>query len=126
MQPNVGALIILDVDSYLCTRLQVLAGSGLIVFQIGPDDIVGFARGHALGEFAMVVGKELPVSFLLIGAADLHFHSIDCPPVRIKYRSEDQRGPLGGMLGLASLQPRKHKQRSERKDSHEWDDEAQA
>jgi hypothetical protein len=90
MQPDVGTLFLFNMDGYLRTGLQVLAGRQFIVFQVRPDDVVGFSGGHTLGKFAPMVGKQLPTSFLLPGAADLHFDAINGVAIGIVDGSEDE------------------------------------
>ena len=90
MQANIGALFILNVDGYLGAGLQVLAGWRLKVLQIGPNNVVGLACGHALCEFTSMVGIEFPVGFFLVDAADPDFNSIDGSPVRTKDSPENK------------------------------------
>jgi hypothetical protein len=73
MQTGVFAFDVINVDSYFLGQVQGLAVGGFEVFEIGPEDIVGLAGRDALGKFSHVVGKDLPLGFLILGAPDLHF-----------------------------------------------------
>src|SRR5919197_355669 len=84
MQPDVHALIILDVDFDL-------SFGGVVTFGIGPNDIVGGAGWDALGKFSLVVGIQLPLRVFLVGTANLYAHSIGRMIVGSINRAEDER-----------------------------------
>src|ERR1700730_1618964 len=91
MQTDVFTLITLDVDFNLTVLVQLLANSKLITLQFGPNQIVRGARWHPLGKFPVVIGIELPVCFLLVGAADFYFHSVQRMIVRAPYGAKNER-----------------------------------
>jgi hypothetical protein len=72
MQSSVFAFIVIDVDGHFLDEAQRLAIGGLEALEIGPEDIVGFACGDALGKLAHVVGIEFPLGLLVFGAAYFH------------------------------------------------------
>ena len=56
MQSRVFALFVKDVDFDFFGKAEWGAVVELHTFEIGGQDIVGFAGGNTLGEFAVVVG----------------------------------------------------------------------
>lgn len=90
MQADIGTLFIVDMDGYLRTRLQVPARRQLIVLEVSPDEVIGLAGRNALGELALMVREQLPLRLLVVGAADLYFHSVQRTSVGVKYGSKDK------------------------------------
>src|SRR5712671_6470644 len=90
MQTDVNALVILYVDGNLLRQMQWMAIFGFQALEVCPHHIVGFAGGHALGEFADMIGGQLPPGFLVMGTANLDHDSIDRVIVRVPDRSEDK------------------------------------
>ena len=91
MKSDVGTFVIVDVHGHIGTRLQLLARGQLVVLHIRPNDVVGLARGQALGKLAGVIGVELPTDFLVLiaGPPDLHLDPIERVPIGVPDRSED-------------------------------------
>lgn len=82
MQSSVFAFVVVDVDSDFFDQVNRLALGGFDAFEVGGEDVVGFADGNALGEFSHVVGIDLPLGFLIFGAADFYSDAIDGMIVR--------------------------------------------
>src|SRR5690349_7022943 len=98
MQSGVLALIVINVDGYFLDQPQRLAVDRFIPFQISPEDVVGFPRGNTLGELAIVIGKELPLGFLILGTPDLYGHAVDGTVVRSPNGSKNEC--VGLLLGV--------------------------
>src|SRR5260370_3159715 len=95
MQTDIHALVILYVDRDVVRQMQWLAVLCFQTLEISPYQIVGLARGNPLGEFADMIGRQLPLGFLVTGAADPDLLSIDGAIVRSPDRSEDQSIAIG-------------------------------
>jgi len=93
MQADILAFIINDVNFYLWRR----AAFGCLY--VGPYYIVRFTGWDPLGEFALVVGVQLPFGFLFVGAPDLDLHAISRTVIRTVDGAKDQR--VGLLFGLA-------------------------
>ena len=91
MQASVGALFILDMDGYLRTGFQVLAGRQLIVLEVGPQNVVGLAGRYALRKFPLVVGVEFPAGVFLAGGADFDLYAIHRVTVGVPHGAIDER-----------------------------------
>src|ERR1700730_12600565 len=93
MQTNIHTLVVLDVDIDWFHQMQGNAVSSLHALEIGPDDVVGLFGGHALREFAGVIGGEFPPCLLCFigGAANLDRDAVDGATVRAPDRAEDER-----------------------------------
>src|SRR6266446_6858888 len=111
MQTGVDALVVINMEVNLSGQVHRLSVGGLEIFEIGPDDVVRFARGNALGEFAIVVGIEFPPRFLVAGTADLDLNAVNRTVVRSPDRSNDESIGLlrfrlfGGGMKLAVNTP---------------------
>jgi hypothetical protein len=92
MKTDICTLIVVDMHGYLGSRLQGFAGSKLVALKVGPNHVIGVADGHALREFAGVVGIEFPAGFAgLIGRpADFHLDTVKGMAVGIPNRPEDK------------------------------------
>src|SRR5579859_2459596 len=110
MKTDVGTLVILDMHGCFCARLQLSSRGQLVVFHVGPDDVVGLASGYALREFTTVVGIELPARFLLIGSPDFHLDPVDGMPAGIPNCSVD-KSVRRGFLATIGAGDRRNKQR---------------
>src|SRR5208282_2822987 len=111
MKTDVRTLVIVDMHGYFGPRLQLSAGRQLIALHVRPNDIVGLAGGHSLGELAGVVGIKLPAGFCLVRPPDLHCNPIEWVPVGIPNRPEDECVWFR-LLGLAP--PRAHRDKQSR------------
>src|SRR5438270_3458306 len=69
MQADVYSLVTIHVDF-------ALGLGAFLALDVGLDDVVGIARGDALGELTTAVGDDFPLGLVLIGAADLDLHAI--------------------------------------------------
>src|SRR5712691_420530 len=98
MQSSVFAFVVVDMDGNFLDQAQRLAASGFESFEIGPEDVVGFAGGNALGELAHVVGVDFPLRLFVLGAADFHRDTIDGAIVRTPDRPGDES--VGLAFGL--------------------------
>lgn len=63
MQPNIFALVIIDVDFDFLVEVQGHPLRRFDALQIGPHHVIPGADRHALRELALVIGVEVPVSF---------------------------------------------------------------
>src|SRR5579862_2481558 len=74
VQARVFAFVIVDVNRHGLSEAHGLAIGAFHAFQIGPDNVVGFARRNALGKLAHMVGIKLPADLLGLvgGSADFH------------------------------------------------------
>src|SRR5580692_5847398 len=106
MDTDVGALITVDMHGYFGNRLQFFARGQLVALHLRPDDVIGFAGGHALRELASMIGIELPTRFLLAGPPNLHLDRIERMPVGVPNCSEDERVGLLLLIVTASRQRR--------------------
>ena len=61
MQSDIHAFIILYVNRNLFDEMHGIAVLGLYTFKIGTHYVVIFAGGHALGEFAGMIGIKIPL-----------------------------------------------------------------
>ena len=77
-------------DGNFLDQAERLAVGGFEVLQIGPEDVVGLPRGNALGKLAIVIGKELPSGFLILGTPDLYCDAVDRTVVRSPDCSENK------------------------------------
>src|SRR5450631_120595 len=98
MQSSVFAFVVINVNSHFLDQPKRLAVGGLEAFEIGRENVVGFAGRHTLGEFAQVVGINLPLRLLVFGPADFHGDAINRMVVRTPDRAGDQR--VGLAFGL--------------------------
>ena len=91
MKTDISTLVIVDMHGYLGARLQNFARSELVALEVGPNNVVGAADGHALCEFACVIGIKLPAGFPgLVGRAPyLHLDSVEWMAVGIPDRPVD-------------------------------------
>src|SRR5258708_6566253 len=101
MKTDVRTLIIVNMHGYFRARLERSARGRLIAFDLRPNDIVRLADGQPLGEFAGVIGIELPAGFFLVGPPDLHLDPVERVPIRAPNRSKDQ-GIRLRLLAVAS------------------------
>src|SRR6202162_5990265 len=46
-------------------------------FEIRSHDVVILASGHAEGKFAVMIGIQIPLTFLVGGATDHNLHAVD-------------------------------------------------
>src|SRR5208282_110703 len=101
MKTNVGTLVIVDMHADFGARLQLSAVGQFVALDVSPHDVIGLAGGHALREFAVVIGIKLPAGFFLVGQADLYLDSIERLSTWIPNRAEDQRvrGRLLALVG---------------------------
>lgn len=90
MQTRILAFIAVHVNRDLLREMQWLAIRRLEALQIGPKDVVGVARGNALGKFAMMVGVDLPFRLLVLGPPNLHGNAVHRAVVRPPNRAEYQ------------------------------------
>jgi hypothetical protein len=118
MQSGVFAFLAIDMNGYLLGEMHGLAVSRLKVLEISRKDVFDFTRGHALGEFAPVVGVDLPTDFLrLIGlAADFHRYAIDGPVIRTPHGPGDHGvrfivGPFPGEHGIGGSNTEENEER---------------
>lgn len=109
MQSRILAFIIINVDCHFLIKVQRGAVGEFDAFEVGGEDVVIFAGGDALREFAIVVGVHLPADFLglVFGAADLYFDAVDGLIIGSPDGAEDEgirlRGlaaPLRGVEGV--------------------------
>ena len=70
MQASVLAFFAVDVNGDFLGQMQGLAIVGFDMLQIGGEDVVGFSGRKALGEFAAMIGIDLPFGLFVFGAAD--------------------------------------------------------
>src|ERR1700739_1461550 len=91
MQTNVDALVILNVNFGF--RLP-----SVVAVRLRPHYVLCLACWHALCKLSFMIGIELPVGLFLIGAADLHPHSVCRTFVWSVDRAENERVRLLGML----------------------------
>src|SRR5258708_36243156 len=89
MKTDVRTLIIVNMHGYFRARLERSARGRLIASDLRPNDIVGLADGQPLGEFAGVIGIELPAGFFLVDPPDLHLDPEERVPIRAPDRSKD-------------------------------------
>src|SRR5580700_12249235 len=92
MQTSVFAFVVIDVDGNFLDQAQGAAVGGLEAFEIGGEDVVGFADGNPLGELPAMIRIDLPADFLgfVGGATDFHENAIDFTIVRAPHGSGDQ------------------------------------
>src|SRR5260370_30781202 len=91
MKTGVGTLVIVDMHGYFGARLQPPARWQLVTLHVRPNDVIGLAGGHSLGELASVIGIELPAGFFLVSPPDLHSDPVKRVAARVPNRSEDYR-----------------------------------
>jgi hypothetical protein len=74
VESNVLALVVVDMDGDFLDEVDRLAVGRFEAFQIGPENVIGLAGGDTLGEFAHMVGVDLPAGFvgLIFSLADFH------------------------------------------------------
>src|SRR5271166_923790 len=82
--------------------MQGLAIFSLHSLEVGPHYIVGLAGGDTLGEFAGVIGIDLPFGFLIGQAADLNPYAIDGVIVGIPDGAENEGIGIGRLQLLGS------------------------
>ena len=113
MHPSVLALFAVDVDSHILGVGGSAVGK-FDAFQVGRENVVGFSGGDALGEFAVVVGVDLPADFLGLvgGAADFDLHSVERAVIRTPDGSGNKR------VGLLVLGRGTEKSRAEAKQEY--------
>src|ERR1039458_561028 len=70
--------------------MQGVAILSFHALEIGPHHVVGLAGGKPLGEFACMVGIELPLGLFVRHAADLDLHAVEGAIVRSPDRSENE------------------------------------
>ncbi len=100
MQTDIGALVAVDVDLDFRVGLEAAAIGQFVAFNVSPDDVIAGTGGHALGEFAGVIGVELPADFLVALAADFDPDGVKRVSVGIEDRAEDERVGLGLWLPM--------------------------
>src|SRR5450759_5583204 len=81
MKTDVGTLVIVNMHGYFGAGLQLSARGQLVALHVRPNDVVGLAGRHSLGELAGVIGIELPAGFLLVGPPDLHLDPVKRAPI---------------------------------------------
>src|SRR5579863_1778380 len=91
MHTGVDTLIVFHVYCDFFSRPQLSSVCRLVSLEISPDHIVCLACGHPLGEFAVMVGINLPMSFLLAGQTNLDAYSINRPVAGSPHRAENHR-----------------------------------
>src|SRR5579863_561038 len=93
VQAGILALVVIDVDRHFLGQVEGFAVGGLEVFEVGPENVVGFTGRNALGEFTVMVGVEFPADFagFVGGTANFNRHAVDGLIVRTPDRAEDDR-----------------------------------
>src|SRR5580692_10104518 len=64
-------------------------------FQIRSHYVVILAGGHAEGKFAVMIGIQSPLSFLVGGATDHNLHAVDRVIVRPPNRAKNESIGIG-------------------------------
>src|SRR3974390_2370348 len=92
MQAYILALVVIDVDGVFLDEVDGLAIGRFEAFQIGPENVIGFTGRDALGEFAHVIGVDLPPSFIgfVFSLSDLHSDAINGAIIRAPDGPGDQ------------------------------------
>src|ERR1017187_9454663 len=98
MQSSVFAFIVINVHRHFLNQSKRLAIGRLEAFEIDRENVVGFAGRDTLGEFAQVVGINVPLRLLVFGPADFHRDAINRMVVRTPDRAGDQS--IGLAFGL--------------------------
>jgi hypothetical protein len=107
MQADVLALVIVDMDGDFLDEMDGLAIGRFESFQVSPEDVIGFAGRNALGEFAHVIGVDLPASFIgfVLSLSDLHSNAVHRAIIGAPDGPGDQsvRLPSGFLSGEQSI-----------------------
>lgn len=109
MEADVLALVVVDVDGNFLNQVDGLAISRFEAFQIGPENVIGFAGRYPLGEFTHVIGVDLPASFIgfVFSLPDLHSDSVHRTIIGSPNGSGDQGVRLpSGFLSFEQAIPR--------------------
>ena len=91
VEADVLALIIVDVHRDFLDQVEGLAITGLVAFEIGPDDVFGFFCGQALLKLPVMVGVDLVADFLgLVGRfANFDGDAVDGSIIRTPHGADD-------------------------------------
>jgi hypothetical protein len=99
MQSRVLTFVIINVDSNFLSEVKRGTVREFDAFEVGRKDVIVFAGGNALREFAIVVGVHFPSDLLglVFGTADLHLDTVDGMIIGSPDGSEDEGIGLRGL-----------------------------
>src|SRR5579872_2345429 len=112
MHSGIFALVVIDVNGDV-GGVERLSIGRFHVLEIGAEDVVGLSGWNPLGEFAVMIGINLPLRLLVFGAANFYGNAVNGSAVRSPDGAENQCirlvfGLVGGKQGQWSREDRQH------------------